>query len=352
MIRAIVIDDVATVRQALCRLLVEGGEIEVAAEGRDGHDAVALTMERRPDIILMDVDMPRMDGLAATREIMATRATPILIVTSSAIVDARHLPFAAIEAGALDVFLKPDLTDPSAWELAGAQLRQAVRLLARVPVVHRRARKTAAPTGIGEHLAAIDPGWRLGVIVIGASTGGPMAIRHVLRELPPTFPVPIAIVQHIGDAFVPGLVEWLGHDVPLPVALARDRRPLAPGTVAVAPGGVHLRLAEGPVARFDMGPLVQHCRPAVDVLFHSAAQTLGSRAIGILLTGMGRDGADGLRAIHDAGGVTIAQDRESSIVYGMPGAAVDMGVVDHVCSPQEIGRWLASLPSASRRTGQ
>jgi len=347
MIRAIIVDDVATVRQALRGLLAQDSRIEVVAEGRNGTEAVSLTHLHRPDIVLMDVDMPRMDGLDATREIMATCATPILIVTSSAVYDARHLPFAAIEAGALDVFPKPNLLNGSGWNSVAAKLCQTVRLLSRVRVVSRRPRKSVSSLMPAHDRPRLLPSWVPEVIAIGASTGGPAVIRQILEVLPADYPIPIIIVQHIGEEFVPGLVQWLDHNAAIRVSLAQDRQAVMPGTAVVAPGNVHLRMVEGPAIKLDNGPLVQHCRPAADVLFHSAAQVFHSKVVGILLTGMGRDGADGLRAIHSAGGLTIAQDKDSSTVYGMPGTAVELGVVQYVMAPQSIGRWLVNLPKSA-----
>jgi len=345
-IRAVVVDDVATVRKALRRLLSEDPEIDVVAEGRDGAEAVALTRQHRPAIVLMDVDMPHMDGLAATREIMETCATPILIVTSSAIYDARHMPFSAIEAGALDVFPKPNVTNGASWEAVGNRLRQTVRTLARVRVVSRRPRLLASRI-VSRDRPRLVPGWLPKVVVVGASTGGPAVIRQILEPLPPDYPVPIAVVQHIGEEFVPGFVQWLAHHSVLRVSLAEDRQKLSPGSVVIARGGVHLRIAEGPSVRFDHGPALHLCRPAVDMLFHSAAQEFRAQVVGILLTGMGRDGADGLRAILRAGGLTIAQDKETCTVYGMPAAAVEAGAVHYVKTPRAIGHWLANLPKGA-----
>jgi len=343
MIRALIADDVATVRKVLRDLLAQDGEIEVVAEARDGLEAVALTEEYRPDIVLMDVDMPRLDGLVATREIMEKCATPILIVTSSAICDARHLPFAAIEAGALDVFPKPNLADGPPWEAVAAQLRQTVRVLSQVRVVSRRPKQHVSRIP-GEGRLRPTLGWVRQVAVIGASTGGPAVIRQILERLPEGYAVPVVVVRHIGEEFVSGFVEWLDHHTAIRVLLAEDGQPLKAGSALVAPGGVHVRVAEGPSIRFDHGPELHHCRPAVDVLFHSAAQTFRAEVVGILLSGMGRDGVEGLCAIHRAGGVTIVQDRESSTVHGMPGAAIDLGVVHYVKTPPDIGEWLARLP--------
>ncbi len=358
MTRVLIVDDTATVRSAIRRLLAEDSDVVVVAEGCDGAEAVDLTRRHRPDIVLMDVDMPRMDGLAATAQIMSEFPTPILIVTSSTILQARQVPFAAIEAGALEVLPKPNLASGSDWDGVSAQLLQKVRVLSRVRVVRRR--RGASPVStMPEAAPASEPqppkkvrgldivaGWLPEVIVIGASTGGPMCLRRIIREIPAGFPVPIALVQHIGDEFVPGLAEWLGQNASVPVVLARNGEPVRPGTVVVAPGGVHIRLEPGHVVRFDRGPRLHHCKPAVDVLFHSAAKAFRSRVVAVLLTGMGRDGADGMRAIKQGRGLTIAQDEESSTVYGMPGAAVELGAVDQIMAPAEIGQWLAELPAA------
>ena len=161
----------------------------------------------------------------------------------------------------------------------------------------------------------------------------------------------MVLVQHIGDEFVAGLVEWLDKNSPVHVVLAKEHAQLEPGQLAVAPGGMHIRVTDSWTIKYDDGPMLHHCKPAVDVLFHSVAKNIGADASGILLTGMGRDGADGLKAIRSAGGVTIAQDEASSTVYGMPAAAVELGAARYVLSPPTIGHWLAKLPQ-ERQEGQ
>ena len=245
------------------------------------------------------------------------------------------------------MFPKPNLLNGSGWNSVAAKLCQTVRLLSRVRVVSRRPRKSVSSLMPAHDRPRLLPSWVPEVIAIGASTGGPAVIRQILEVLPADYPIPIIIVQHIGEEFVPGLVQWLDHNAAIRVSLAQDRQAVMPGTAVVAPGNVHLRMVEGPAIKLDNGPLVQHCRPAADVLFHSAAQVFHSKVVGILLTGMGRDGADGLRAIHSAGGLTIAQDKDSSTVYGMPGTAVELGVVQYVMAPQSIGRWLVNLPKSA-----
>ncbi len=359
MIRAIVVDDVSTVRMALKQILQLEGDIQVVGEGRTGRDAVSLTQRLRPDIVLMDVDMPHMDGLEATKEIMAKSATPILIVTASSVYDARGMPFTAIEAGALDVFPKPSLFGSESWTAVGLKLRRAVRTLSQVKVISRRRRPVAArvparpepqrkskPAAEPQAPAAREPKVKASagnypdMIAIGASTGGPMVVRQILAALPADYSIPIVVVQHIGDEFVHGLVDWLDKNTEVEVRLARDRASLEPGIVSVAPGGVHIKITESLMVRYDDGPMLHHCKPAVDVLFHSVAKNVAPRAAGILLTGMGRDGADGLKALRNTGCMTVAQDEQTSTVYGMPAAAVDLGAAQQVLPPLRIGQWL------------
>ena len=361
MIRAIVIDDVSTVRIALKRILTEEGDIQIVAEGRNGKDAVTLTQKLRPDIVLMDVDMPQKDGLEATREIMAQSATPILIVTSSSVYDARGMPFSAIESGALDVFSKPSIAGTDSWQTVGMNLRRAVRTLSQVKVISRRRPPRSSRTvpahpdprpkqepeapvrAPRETRPRVKPGDEPRLIAVGASTGGPMVVRQILQALPETFSIPMVLVQHIGDEFVAGLVEWLDKNSPVHVVLAKEGATLLPRQLAVAPGGIHIRVTDGLTIRYDDGPMLHHCKPAVDVMFHSVARTVGAEAAAILLTGMGRDGADGLKAIRTAGGITIAQDEASSTVYGMPAAAVELGAAKYVLPPPAIGHWLSKL---------
>jgi two-component system, chemotaxis family, protein-glutamate methylesterase/glutaminase len=366
-IRVVIVDDVSTVRMALKQILTTDGDMQVVGQGRHGRDAVALVHDLRPDIVLMDVDMPQMDGLEATERIMSESATPILIVTSSAVYDARGMPFSAIESGALDVFPKPSITDNRSWQNVGDRLRRTVRTLSRVKVVSRRRKRqdnqSPAPARHGVLESPVQPAptghgtrVRLGsgnfprLVAIGTSTGGPLVIRQILENLDAEFQVPMVLVQHIGDEFVHGLVEWLDRNAPVRVVLAGNKQQIEPGTMAVAPGGIHIRVDDALRIRYFDGPMVHHCKPSVDVMFHSVAKNIGQQSLAVLLTGMGRDGAEGLRAVRACGGTTIAQDQATSVVFGMPGAAVELGAAQHVLSPAGISEVLLRLVRENGKT--
>jgi len=333
-IRVLVVEDSLTVRKRIVEVLESDPEIEVIGEAHDGGSAIELTKRLRPDVITLDIVLPGMSGLEVTEQLMAFHPTPILIVSASMNRGEVFQTCDALAAGAVDVLDKPRGTEPDeGWEI---QLVRTVKLVSRIKVVtHPRAklgpRRSASPTApeaLAEHR----------LIAIGASTGGPAALQFILQSLPSGFPLPVLLVIHIGQAFAPGLVEWLRAQSKLEVRLARDGEAIPPpgrGVVLVAPPAKHLAIASGRCRLID-GPERHSCRPSVDVLFESVAEQIGSGAIGCLLTGMGVDGADGLLRMRRAGALTIAQDETSSVVFGMPGAAVKLGAAELVLPLSEI----------------
>ncbi len=285
----------------------------------------------KPDVITMDLNMPDADGFSGIARIMAETPTPILVLTAN---KAEVVGFRALSLGALDIVEKPAAT--ADLDEYGAQIRSRLKLLAGVKVIrHLRGlrQKPRLPSASAR---------RIDLVVIGASLGGPRALATLLKGLPPTFPAPIAIVQHIADGFTEGLAGWLRQESKLEVREARDGDPLRPGRALLAPSGAHLVITEGAVRLSDAAP-VDTFKPSVTPLFSSAARTYGSRACGVLLTGMGRDGADGLKELKDAGAQTLAQDEASSAVFGMPKAAIDLGAVGRVLSLEDIPRALLEL---------
>jgi two-component system chemotaxis response regulator CheB len=314
-IRVLIADDSPTMCNILSSLLAKASDIEVVGSARDGEQAVDMAKELRPDVITMDVQMPRMGGLEAIERIMAAAPSRILAVCS---VDDRdvELSFRAISAGALELVAKPQPGagyDLDAW---GKKLVEAVRLMAEVPVVRRRAAFTAdtAPRLASGPIEAI---------AIAASTGGPQALVTILAALPATLPVPILVAQHMAPGFVSGFVRWLEQVTPMKVVMSRSGERSRAGHVYLPPDGHdHTVGRDGTLSVTPSSDL--HC-PSADRLLTSAARAYGPRAAGLVLTGMGDDGARGLLAIHEAKGVTLAQDEESSVVYGMPRAAVELG---------------------------
>jgi two-component system chemotaxis response regulator CheB len=328
----LVADDSELFREVLSRVIGADPGFEVVAVAADGNAAATLAHQLKPDVITMDLNMPDADGFSGIARIMAETPTPIMVLTVNR---AEVVGFKALSLGALDILEKPEAG--ADLESYGAEIRSRLRLLSGVKVIRHlrglRERKLPPPPGRER---------RADVVVIGASLGGPRALATLLRGLPAAFPVGIAVVQHIADGFTEGLANWLSQEGPLPVREAADGDRLAPGQVLLAPSGRHLLIGEGQVRLFD-GPAVDTFKPSVTPLFLSAAKSYGARACGVILTGMGHDGAAGLKALHDAGGATLAQDEATSAVFGMAKAAIDLGAVDRVLPLDEIPRTLLGL---------
>jgi len=330
-IRVLVADDSELFRELLAGVVAAEPGFEVVAVAADGNAAAALARSARPDVITMDLNMPDADGFSGIARIMAETPTPILVLTAN---PEEAVGFRALSLGALDILEKPQAgTDLDDY---GQLLRSRLRLLAGVKVIrHLR--------GLRERRGAPSPAAvRPDLIVVGASLGGPRALATLLRKLPASFPAPIAVVQHIAEGFTEGLASWLASESRLDVREATDGEPLLAGRVLLAPTGRHLLVGDG-IARLSDAPPVDTFKPSVTPLFLSAARTYGARVCGVLLTGMGRDGAEGLKAIKDAGGPTIAQDEVTSAVFGMPRAAIELGAVDRVLAIEEIPRALLEL---------
>ncbi len=341
-IRVVVIDDTPMVRELLVGIMQQAEGIQVVGVGSDGLDAIRLAKRLRPDVVTMDVVMPRMDGLEATRHIMRESPTRIVIVTAGLMRSGEDLTFLALSAGALTVIGRPGAADPVGCE----KVIETVRLMAGVPVVHhfdRKKRKTAEPLPAPPPLDHSDGGAHVQMIGIASSTGGPGTLAQVLGPLPADFPIPVLIVQHITKGFATGLAEWLNTGTALQVGLAGHGVKPAAGTVLLAPDDYHLQMnARGEIDLSKEEPY-RGLRPSANYLFHSLARAYGPRAVGVVLTGMGDDGADGLEALHKAGGFTLAQDEASCVVYGMPQEAVLRKAVDRVLSPPQIAMTLGQM---------
>jgi two-component system chemotaxis response regulator CheB len=281
-----------------------------------------------------------MDGLTATERIMADYPTPILVLTADPRNQAPELTHRALAVGALALRVKP------AAESEMAHLAREVKLLATIRVIrHVRGVKKSVSASYPALPEVPQPfsASALGVVCIASSTGGPQVVQKLLADLPADFPVPLAIVQHINAAFSESLVGWLASSSKLKVKVAKDGELLTPGTVLLAPSDAHLVIsARGKVSVQPGGPRDGHL-PSATLLLESAAKTYGRRAVGVILTGMGSDGVDGLAAIRAVGGKTLAQNQESSVVFGMPGAAIARGIVDHVVSGDELAQALMKL---------
>jgi two-component system chemotaxis response regulator CheB len=341
----LVVDDSLTVRAHLCAVLGADPGLEVVAAASDGKQAIELCRTLRPDVITLDMMLPVMSGLAATEYIMAHFPTPILIVSSSINRGELFKTYEALAAGAVDVLEKPDASaDPDDWD---HRLVATVKLVARIRVItHPRGRLTPSPPPFPQAAAGRERRGALSLVALGASTGGPGAIVEVLRGLPAPFPVPILILVHIGEPFGTALADWLDAQTGHRVRYAADGEPVpAEPAVLMARPDRHLRLRDG---RFHLAddPPRHSCRPSVDVLFESLAADRGRSVAAALLTGMGKDGALGLLAIRRAGGLTIAQDEATSVVYGMPREAALLGAALRVLPLGDIGPALAAAVRA------
>lgn len=344
--RILVVEDSATVRKRLVEILLSDPEIELVGEAEDGKRAIEICQQCHPDLITMDMMLPVMSGLSATEYIMAHCPTPILIVSASTNRGELFKIYDALAAGAVDVLEKPTDRDPDdAWE---HRFLVMVKRVARIRVItHPRARLAGLRRNVSDALQCQNPPQpvpKYQLVAIGASTGGPGAIVEVLRGLPADFRLPILFVLHISEPFGTAFADWLDGQTNRRVTFPKDGAPLvsAAGRVVMAPGGRHLMVRNGCLHLSD--DLARHsCRPSVDVLFESVAAEYGTCAVACLLTGMGKDGALGLLKIREAGGVTIAQDESSSVVYGMPREAAMLGAAKHILRIGEIGPRLAAL---------
>ncbi len=346
-IRVVVVDDSPTARDLLMAILGGAEGIQVVGAGAGGEQALRLVHGLRPDVVTMDIRMPKMDGLETTRRIMREVPTPIVIVASSLMRADTDLTFEALKAGALAAVAKPGLRDPETCD----KVVQAVRLMADVPVVHHWGRAEVGSqksevgnrTPTGREISNRQSDIR--IIGIASSTGGPAALATVLGALPADFRLPLLVVQHVTPGFAIGLAEWLSMQTPLNVSLAGHGETPKPGTVLIAPDDYHMQTSLRGAVELIKESAYKGLRPSANYLFGSLARAYGSKAMGIILTGMGDDGVDGLAALHLTGGLTIAQDEQSCVVYGMPREAIARNAVDRVLSLDQIALTLASWRS-------
>lgn len=347
-IRVLLVDDSRTSRALLRRLCEDDPRLTVVGEAGDGRTAVEQVAALRPSIVVMDIEMPVLDGIEATREIMAHTPTPILVVTAHYDAKDVALSLRAVRAGALSILHKPGGPGSPTFRQDADRFLRLVRLLAAVKPVRRYLPNTAAATPLAPPRETTG-GPRVGplqAVGVAASTGGPAALFRLLELLPAQLSVPLLVVQHIADGFAPGLAEWLGTATSLRVRLAEHGEQLAPGTIYVAPDRRHLRASCGDRVALSTQPPVGGFRPSATVLFSSLAEVYGAAAAGVVLTGMGSDGLEGTRALRAAGAPVLAQDADSSVVFGMPRAVIEAGLATSVGTIEQLARTLAqALPA-------
>lgn len=367
-IRVFLVEDSPVALTILKRILASSPDVEVVGTAPNGAIALEQLPITQPQVICTDLHMPKMDGLELTRRIMSDYPRPILVISTSVNTqeDAQNV-FQLLQAGALDVFPKPSVDSLSDYEPIKKDLINRIKVLAGVQVFTRypsraattgirtkptnshkaeafsaTSAKTPPPTLLSPSLSPVK------MVAIGASTGGPQALHAILKQLPATFPVPILCVQHISEGFLQGLVDWLAAECSLRVVIAQPGDFPKPGTVYFAPERKHLQLdTQGRFITISGVPVSGH-RPSATVLFQAVAGCYGRSTVGILLTGMGRDGADGLQTLSQAGGMTIAQDEQTCIVFGMPKEAIALGAAQHILPIHEIAALLLQKVANAR----
>jgi two-component system chemotaxis response regulator CheB len=346
MIKVLIVDDSKVIQEFLAHLLSSDPDIQVVGFANSGFEAIELVRIKKPDVITMDIHMPGMDGYEATRTIMETVPTPIVIVSGSVKTKEVANTFRYLEAGALAVVLRPPGFDHPQFTTSRKELIQMVKLMSEVKVVKLfpRSRKEQIKPLRSVQTFENDVK-RIQVIAIGASTGGPMALQIILSGLPEDLPVPVLIVQHIATGFVKGFLEWLSATSGIKLKIAEDGEPILPGIGYIAPDNFHMGVSRGSKINLSNQPPENGLKPSVSYLFRTVAQTFGSNALGVLLTGMGKDGADELKAMKDKGALTLVQNEESSVIFGMPGEALRIGASDHALSPERIAEILAKSGS-------
>ncbi|GAB4108529.1 MAG: chemotaxis protein CheB [Roseiflexaceae bacterium] len=340
-IRVLLVEDSQAQRELLAGI-ISGGDFQLVGVASNGRAAVEAACRLQPDVIAMDIHLPLLDGYEATRQIMQSCPTPIVLISSSG-GDAGQRSVQALAAGALAVAPKPGSPLRPEHAAERASLLTTLRLMAGVPVVTRFAQRPPPPAPDPVAAPSETPLHRPRVLAIAASTGGPAALQAVLQGLGAGFPLPVLVVQHIAQGFVAPLVEWLASTVPLTVRIPRQGEQLQPGHVYVAPDRHHLlAAADTTVALRPPMPDDRFC-PSADVLFESVAHVYKDRAIGVILTGMGDDGARGLLRLRRSGAHTLGQDRASSVVYGMPGVAAELGALAQIAPLEQIAQAVCLL---------
>jgi two-component system chemotaxis response regulator CheB len=325
-IRVLVVDDSIVCCEVLTELLNRADDIQVAGTATSGKEAIILNRHLRPDLITMDVQMPGLDGFATIEEIMASLPVPILMVTSSPVHRGVDRTFQALSAGALDLMEKPDLDSPLT-----EVLHEKVRLLSGVQVIHRRRKATR------QKADKIDrPSKKKPIVAITSSTGGPKLLHEILSALPRNLSSCILVTQHIPDGFSQGLAEWLNTLSSLEVCEAVENMRIKPGRVIIAPSNRHLIMRTPKSVGLSKAAPVGNHRPSGTTMFQSLAKVCPKETIGIILSGMGRDGAEGLLELSRAGGYCFAQDELSSLVFGMPKAAIEIGATNKTLNINSI----------------
>lgn len=334
MIRTLVVDDSAVSRQSIKNILESDPELKVVGFAKNGLEAIQQAGKVKPDVITMDIYMPKLDGFEATKEIMRLSPTPIVVVSASVDTDEMKISFKAIQAGALALVEKPGSINSLNYQAIKENLVTTVKIMSAVKVIRRwqsgnRIEKLILPKEINQTQ-------RAKIVAIGSSTGGPAALSVILKQLPKNFQIPVVIVQHITAGFGRAFADWLSGECHQNIRIASHCEKIKPGDIIIAPDDTHLGVDESGRVFLSNEVSFNHHRPSVNYLFNTVAKVYGPKAIGVILTGMGDDGVAGIKMIKASGGHTIAQDEASSVVYGMPKAAIEAGAIDKIVPVDKI----------------
>ena len=345
MIKVLVVEDSPVIREFLVHVLSSDPAIKVIGTASNGEEALSAVEETKPDLITMDIHMPKMNGLEATRRIMETHPAPIVIVSGSSNVREVATTFHAMEAGAVAFVDRPKGIGHPDHEATAKELVQTVKLMAEVKVVKRwsRLRRDAVVTPVRPPVEVRPAPAEINLVAMGASTGGPLVLQTILSGLPNNYSVPVLVVQHMAAGFIKGFADWLTPTSALPIHIATQGEQVLPGRAYIAPDGFQMKVEMGGRLCLTEDEPENGHRPSVSYLFRSVARIYGPQAVGVLLTGMGKDGAEELRQMREKGAVTIAQDKDSSVVHGMPGEAVRLEAATYVFPPNRIAAALANL---------
>lgn len=343
-IRVLVIDDSATVRGVLTRELARDPGIEVIGYARDGLDGVEKVEALRPDVVTLDVEMPRMNGLEALERIMSAQPLPVVMV-SSLTRDGAEATIRALELGAVDFIAKPVQNGIASVHGVIEELKEKIKQAATARV----RRFSPRPSGPVAPRPPLGGRWQQRVVVIGASTGGPQALRSTLTSFPSDTAVPILVVQHMPAGFTRALADRIGEIGPLPMREAKPGSRVEPGVILLAPGGFHMVVKRGGTIELNQAPAECGVRPAVDVTMESAAKAYGPQTLGVVLTGMGHDGTRGAGLIKGVGGEIVAEAESTCVVYGMPRSVVEAGYADKVVPLHQVADAVVRMCKTTRR---
>ncbi|MDD5167535.1 MAG: chemotaxis-specific protein-glutamate methyltransferase CheB [Syntrophales bacterium] len=351
MIRVLIAEDSPVVAELIVHILSADPEVQVVGVVKNGEEVVSSVMLKQPDVVAMDVHMPVLNGFEATKRIMETAPLPIVVMSASWDDQGVEKTFRSLEAGALTAVEKPPGPAHPDYDRLARAFVETIKLMSEVKVVRRRFAVRPSET-VGSPASVAVPGPNAGgkrIVAIGVSTGGPVVLQTILRALSQAFPVPVLIVQHIAHGFVRGMTEWLTQTTGFPVHIGKNGETVLDGHAYMAPDGHHLGIGRDGRLALSTSPPENGLRPAVSYLFRSVTEAYGAEGIGVLLTGMGKDGASELKQMKDKGAVTIVQDKESSVIHGMPGEAIKMDAATYIMTPEKTADMLVALVSRSQR---